>query len=110
MSDDARVHQRVGVRLAPHGLHRQVAQSVGFGDLALFEVSPPQVAQIECQKRTVLNGQAPAETERLVGERLGFVELLLLNINPRQDDDGVDGEGMFLAEDAAAQFKAAERQ
>ena len=110
MNDGASVRQRVAVRLAPRRLHRQLTKSASLGNLALFEVSPPQVAQMPGQKHTLLQGQAPAERESLFRKWPGFVELLLPDIDVGQYADGAHGHRMLLAEGAAAQFQDTERQ
>ena len=58
----------------------------------------------------VRHGQAADLTGCLTCERFGFVELLLLDVNRRQDESAGEGAGIFLTEDPATQFQAAERQ
>ena len=61
LNEGAGGRQRVAVRLAPRRLQRQLTKSSSLGNLAFFEVSPPQVGQMPSQESTLLQGQATAE-------------------------------------------------
>ena len=106
--DDAGADQRVAVRVAAHGLHRQFAQGLGVRQATLFEVFPPQVGQMQSDEWVVLDRQLPTESKGVLDERLGFDVVLLHEINPRQNKDAADGSVVCLAEDTSGKIEAVE--